>query len=1169
MTRSRQLRRTVFGICFAVMGIGEHFDPSTVCAGALESESVSGPSDGQSEQKSSRLRLVAHKLPLYFVENKGQVDARVAYYVQGKNQILYFTPQGLTLVLRENNHDKRQIAALGPGAAAAGHPQPEMFPPAPRRLAVRLDFVGADSQTRPQGEEPAPALVSYFVGSESEWKTGLKTYRRLVYRDVWTGIDLVYSGWARRLKYEFVVHPGADPRRIKLRYRGADEVSVNGRGQLEVKTAVGEFQDDRPYAYQEVDGRPVEVSVGYEIQSQIDAESHQYGFHLGLYDPARPLIIDPTLWVYAGFIGGTGDDRGNAITIDDAGNAYITGETNSIETTFPDGNGFGLLPGFDKIQNGGVDVFVAKINAAGTALEYATYIGGSGDDRGNGIALQPGESGCPPACSVFVVGETNSPGSTFPTVTGPDLTQNGGVEAFVAKLDPSGTALVYAGYIGGGGEDRGKGIVVDGAGAAYVTGETNSTELTFPVVTGPDPTHNGAMDAFVAKVNPSGTALDYAGYIGGVLDDRGNGIALQPGESGCPPDCSVYIVGETSSSEASFPDGDGFISLAGFDQIQNGGIDAFVVKVDAAGTALQYATYIGGVGDDRGKGIAVDVAGSVYITGETNSIGTNFPDGDGFGLVPGFDQTYNGGIDAFVAKLNTTGTALLYATYIGGAADDRGNGIVVDASQNAYVTGETNSTEVTFPNGDGVDPFFSLDRTHNGGVDAFMVVFNPAGTVLSHGTYIGGLGDDRGKGIAADAKGNIYVVGETSSNEGSFPKKIGPDGTQNGGVDAFVAKICSPVCADLSVTKSASPTPVRVGDPLTYTITVTNKGPDAATNVVVTDTLPGTVNLVSTTPSAPTCDATVTSVTIVACDLGALIKGASATVTILVTPTVLGTLINNVSVTADQADENLRNNTATLRTAATLPNLVVTKLQSVKAAIPGTDIVIEDTTANIGKVVAEGRPLPPPPPTAAVTKFYLSADSKFDGGDTFLGSRSVALPLAAKDNSSDSDISSGSTTVTIPLSTVLGKYFLIAVPDADDAVEETQESNKKGRRIKITRPDLTVASLKAPTSAARGSGIAVEDTTSNKAPVPAGGSTTRFYLSADALLDGGDTLLVNSRPVPALEAGGKSAGSTSVTIPFATVPGTYFLLAVADADGAVTETNDGNNVRGRKITITP
>ncbi|HXK30135.1 MAG TPA: SBBP repeat-containing protein, partial [Candidatus Binatia bacterium] len=1090
MATANDVRAIALGIGIALMSAGARFGPSTVFAGAPELQSVSHRSGVKPQENRSRLRSPADKLPLYFVENKGQVDPRVAYYVQGKDKIIYFTPGGLTLVLHENFRDKLQVATLSAGAAAAESSEGELSPLPPRRLAVKLEFVGADSRVRPQGEEPTPALISYFVGPEAEWKTGLRTYRRLVYRDLWPGIDLVYSGTVQRLKYMFVVNPGADPSRIKLRYRGADSVVLTDDGRLEIQTSLGGFQDDKPSAYQEVKGSAVDVSVGYGIQPQADSDSYQYGFRLGSYDPALPLIIDPTLLVYAGFIGGAGDDRGNAIAVDGEGSVYITGETHSAQTTFPDGNGFGLIPGSDKTQNGGVDAFVAKVNANGTGLIYASYIGGSGDDRGKGIALQPGEAGCPPDCSVYIVGETNSTETTFPKTVGPDLTHNVGVDAFVVKLNATGTALVYAGYVGGLGDDKGNGIVVDSDGNAYIAGETNSTQTTFPdgngfgPIPGFDRTLNGGIDAFVARVKADGSGLDYAGYVGGSGDDRGNGIALQPGEAGCPPDCSVYIVGETNSDRTTFLDGNGFGAVPGFDHTQNGGVDAFVVKVTADASGLDYATYVGGSLDDRGLGIAVDSAGNAYITGATNSGQTSFPDGNGFGAVPGFDQTQNGGVDAFVAKIKADASGLDYATYVGGSLDDLGLGIAVDSAGNAYITGATNSAQTSFPDGNGFGAVAGFDDTQNGGVDAFVAAVNAAGTALLYATYLGGLGDDRGKGIALDANADVYVVGETNSTVATFPDKIGPDLTQNGAVDAFVAKVCSAVCADLSVTKSDSPDPVRVGDDLTYTITVTNNGPNDATGVVLTDTLPAGVVLVSATPGAGSCVVTTT----VDCDLGGLINGASATVTVVVTTTAKGTLVNTVSVAGEQADPDIRDNTATARTVATLANLIVKKLQAVAAAIPGSDVVIDDTTTNSGKVGAG----------ASVTRFYLSTDTKFDAAtDTFLSSRPIGA-LAAKANSS------GATTVTIPLATGLGRYFIIAVADADSAVEETNEKNKKSRRLQVTLPDFTVSALKAPATAAAGSSIVVQDTTSNKAPVPAGASTTRFYLSADALFDGGD-----------------------------------------------------------------
>ena len=842
---------------------------------------------------------------------------------------------------------------------------------------------------------------------------------------------------------------------------------MNNQGELEVRTALGSFHDEKPGAYQETDGQIAEVPVDYELLPKTPTAPGQYGFRLGAYDPGKPLIIDPAILVYAGFIGGSGDDRGNAIAVDADGNAYITGETNSSELTFPE-------------------------------------------------------------------------------KAGPDKSYNSGVDAFVAKVDATGTALLYAGFIGGSGDDRGNGIAVDGAGNAYITGETSSKETTFPdgdgfsAITGVDLTQNGGVDAFVAKVDAAGTTLLYAGYIGGAGDDRGNAIAVDGGGN-------AYITGETSSKETTFPDGDGFSTITGVDLTQNGGVDVFVAKVDAAGTTLLYAGYIGGAGDDRGKGIAVDAAGNAYITGETTSTQATFPDGDGFGAIAGFDLTQNGGVDAFVAKVNAAGTALSYASYIGGEGDDRGNAIAVDAAGNAHITGETNSTEATFPDGDGFGTIPGFDTTYNGGVDAFVAKLDAAGTTLAFAAYIGGAGDDRGKGIAVDAVGDIYVTGETNSTEATFPDKIGPDQIENLGFDAFVAKVCSSVCIDLGVTQIDLPDPARAGDNVAYTITVHNSGPNDATGVQLTYTLASNLILVSATPSSGSC---VLGAPII-CDLGNLASGGSITVTVVATTTAIGTVVSTASVLADQTEIAPGNNSDAEKTVVTLPNLLVPVLNAAAAVAPGADLVINDTTKNNGSVTA----------APSTTKFYLSTDNKFDAGDVLLGSRAIAA-LATKQSSA------GSTTVTIPPGTALGKYFLIAVADADNLVAETKDKNKKSRKLSVTRPDLTASRLNSPSSAAVGSSIVINETTSNKTAVSAGVSTTNFFLSTDAILDGSDSLLA-SRVVPALAPKANSAASTTVVVPLSTLPGKYYLIAVCDGTDAVVEVNEGNNTRSKTITITP
>ena len=592
---------------------------------------------------------------------------------------------------------------------------------------------------------------------------GLPTYASLIYRDLWPGIDLLYTGTGSRLKYTFLVQPGADPNQIKLAYRGASEVQINEAGQLEVSTPLESFQEDKPYAYQEVEGQRLEVAAAYRLEGET-SDGVQFGFRVDAYDPHKVLVLDPVMLLYAGYIGGSGSEGGfGGIAVDSTGNAYVTGATASTEVTFP------VTVGPDLTFNGGVfgDAFVAKVNPMGTALDYAGYIGGSSDDVGAGIAVDS-------AGNAYVTGFTASTEATFPVTVGPDLTFNGGSDVFVAKVNPLGTALIYAGYIGGSGQDDGGDIAVDSAGNAYVIGETRSTEATFPVTVGPDLTFNGDADAFVAKVNPSGTALIYAGYIGGSGNEDGNGIAVD--STG-----NAYVTGATESTEATFP------VTVGPDLTFNGDADAFVAKVNPSGTALDYAGYIGGSSVDVGAGIAVDSTGNAYVTGGTGSTEATFP------VTVGPDLTFNGDADAFVAKVNPSGTALIYAGYIGGGNRDESLGIAVDSAGNAYVSGFTSSSEATFP------VTVGPDLTFNGDADAFVAKVNPSGTALIYAGYIGGGNRDESLGIAVDSAGNAYVSGFTSSSEAEFPVAVGPDLIFNGGsgiffglgipFDTFVAKV--------------------------------------------------------------------------------------------------------------------------------------------------------------------------------------------------------------------------------------------------------------------------------------------------------------------------------------------------------------------------------------------
>lgn len=718
--------------------------------------------------------------PLYFIENRGQVASPVRYYLQGRDRALLVRDDGVTVVLEPDAGNIRQVSvrtSLSTDTAAA----------------LRLEFVGARRDALVQGEGKGPR-INLLTGGREKWRTNLPSYRRLVYKDLWPGIDLALIGDTRRVKYELTVKPGADPDRIRLRYRGGTALRVEASGELVVSSPVGTLRDQRPVSFQESEGTRAEIRTEYALK---DSGENTFGFALANYDRSRPLVIDPAVLVYASYLGGADEDRASAIAVDSSGAAYITGDTLSTQASFPTGAGFGSLPGAYTSYSGGRDAFVAKVLPSGTDLEYVTYIGGSGDDQGSDIAVD--SAGC-----TYVTGQTSS-GAQFPVVVGPGLSYNGGPrDIFVLKLNPSGTALIYSGFIGGADDDREPQGALDDSGSFYVTGFTYSTEATFPTGTGfgslpgADQTYNGSGDAFAVKVRPDGTGLVYASYIGGTGEEIGYDIGVDAAGN-------AYVGGNTTSHEDTFPNGTGVGTIPGPDTTFNGGPhDAYVVKIDAAGTAFAYVAFIGGASEEvYVPGLAVSRQGAVWVSGRTTSTEATFPTGQGFGSIPGFDRTYNGGEDAFVAKINTAGTALEYATYLGGSGTEIGEGLASDNAGNAYVTGWTTSTESTFPDGDGFGSVTGPDVTYNGGQhDAFVAKLNPSGTDLVYATYIGGDGagyyDEVGMDIAADQNGNAYVTGYTDSASGfpggsGFGALPGFDQTYNGGIaDAFVVKIAPP-----------------------------------------------------------------------------------------------------------------------------------------------------------------------------------------------------------------------------------------------------------------------------------------------------------------------------------------------------------------------------------------
>jgi uncharacterized protein (TIGR03437 family) len=787
-----------------------------------------------SEQAKPQLVAAYGKLPLSFEANQGQSDGQVKFLSRGRGYTLFLTSTEAVLQLRTSDlgsrlhRDRLRSERPGNPQSAFRNPQSEIL----QSAVLRLALVGANPETEVVGREELPGKSNYFIGNDpAKWRTNVPTYRKVEYREVYPGVSLVYYGnpaAAGQLEYDFVVAPGADPGQIRLGVEGAGRVEVDAEGDLVLQAAAGgQVRFHKPLVYQEVAGTRREVEGSFTLRSSSlksaigNPQSQEVGFQLAAYDASNPLVIDPVL-AYSTYLGGSGDDSGYGIAVDSSGNAYVTGYT--FSSNFPAANPL------QASNRGNMDVFVTKLNAAGSALVYSTYLGGSGDDSGHGIAVD--SSG-----SAYVTGYTTS--SNFPTANALQPSYGGGkCDAFVTKLNAAGSALVYSTYLGGGYSDEAFGIAVDPSGNAYVTGLTDSSN--FPTANALQASLRGYGDAFVGKLNAAGSALVYSTYLGGSGDDGGYGIAVD--SSG-----NAYVTGYTWSGN--FPTANAL-------QASNGGSDAFVTRLNAAGSALVYSTYLGGSGEDGGYGIAVDSSGNAYVTGYAWS--TNFPTANAL------QRSNRGFINAFVTKLNAAGSALVYSTYLGGGTIDRGYAIAVDSSGNARVTGGTYSSD--FPTAN------ALQASKGGLINAFVTELNAAGSALAYSTYLGG--EDEGGGIAVDSSGNAYVAGYTSSRNFPTAAALQP-AYGGGGYDAFVAKISSAVACTYSIALASASAPASGG-----TASVTVAAPTGCTWTAASNTSWITITAGSTGSGNGTVSYSVAANTATASRTGTLtIAGQTFTVT--------------------------------------------------------------------------------------------------------------------------------------------------------------------------------------------------------------------------------------------------------------------------------------------------
>ncbi|HEV3279606.1 MAG TPA: SBBP repeat-containing protein [Terriglobia bacterium] len=703
----------------------------------------------------ARFRAQYGQLPLSFEANQGQADSQVKFLSRGAGYTLLLTADEAVLALKTEGGSTQRISGRAPKSERR------------TAAALRMKLAGANLASAVTGLDALPGKSNYFLGNDpTKWRSNVTNYSRVKFADVYPGIDLVYYGNQGHLEYDFAVAPGADPGIIALDVAGSGPARIDRKtGDLLVGSAI---RLHKPVIYQ-----PVLANLSGAASGRRIVEGHytisargRVAFKVARYDRTKPLVIDPAL-SYSSFFGGSSDDTGRAMAVDSTGNLYLTGSTCSTNLPVLDGfqQTYGGASGTCSVTNGG-DAFVAKFNPTLTTLLYSTYLGGTGNDVGDGIAVD--SSG-----DAYVTGATCS-GTTFPTTTGAyQRVYGGGVspctqdlgDAFVTEVNPTGSALVYSTFLGGSNADTGNAISLDRSNNAYVLGTTCSTN--FPTTTGAFQItfagDNGACgdppdgDAFVTELNSTGTALLYSTYVGGSAPDTGYGLALDSNDD-------AFITGRTFSNN--FPTTPG-----AFDTTCNACTksldEAFVTELNPTGTALVYSTYLGGSSGKEpcaacATAIAVDGSGDAYVTGLTSD-STDFP------LMNPYQPVYGGGgHDVFLTKFNSTGSALVYSTFLGGTGDDGATAVAVDPAGNAYVRG--NAASPNFPTTAG-----AFQTVCGGGCSTndhaiFWTEFNPAGSALLYSTFVGGSMNGFGKAtrnliLGTATSPAIYITGYTNSTD--------------------------------------------------------------------------------------------------------------------------------------------------------------------------------------------------------------------------------------------------------------------------------------------------------------------------------------------------------------------------------------------------------------------